>query len=130
MNYNLMIANCICDSSIKQDDLENNTNINYKNKEEKHDFKSITKSVIANLLAFNIDIIKCYNFVFNWKYLKDNIGFYCMTIMFIIQLVCFFIYVVKKLKALKSFMLKFKKNIILLLLSQIIISLKMIYQRI
>ena len=32
--------------------IEKNLINNYKNKEEKHDFKSITKSVIANLLAF------------------------------------------------------------------------------
>ena len=108
MNYNLMIANCVCDTSIIENSNENNIETNNDN--EDNTFKPITKSVIASLLDFNTDVIYCYNLVFNLKYLKDNIGFYCMIIMLIVQLICFIIYIVKKLKSLKYFMLTFEKE--------------------
>ena len=108
MDYDLMIANCVCDSSIIQNNDENNIQ-NYNN-DKSNTFNSLTKSVIASLLDFNLDVIYCYNLVFNLKYLKSNIGFYCMIIMFILQLIFFFIYALKKLKSLKYFMLTFKNN--------------------
>ena len=79
MNYDLMIANCTCDSSM-MDYTEDNNNTDYSKGKEKVDFNSITKSVIASLLEFNIDVIYCYNLVFNLKILKVNIGFFCMLI--------------------------------------------------
>ena len=58
-----MIANCICDSSIIQSDETNGNrrdeNINSKN----NDFKSLTKSFIANLYDFNFNVLKCSNLV-------------------------------------------------------------------
>ena len=63
MNYELMAANCICDSSYLQTEEKNET-INEESKEpEIVNFKSITKSFISNLLDFNIDVIYCYNLV-------------------------------------------------------------------
>ena len=109
MDYDLMIANCICDTSIIQNNNENNTTKN-NNEDEGNSFKSITKSLIASLLDFNIEVFNCYNLVINLKYLKSNIGFYCMLIMFILQLICLFIYIIKKLKSLKYFMLNFKNK--------------------
>ena len=107
MNYELMIANCICDTSIMQS--ENNTQSGGNGNEG---FNSISKSILASLIDCNLDVFNCYNLVFNIKYLKNNIGFYCIIIMFIIQLICLFIYIVKKLKSLKYFMLIFKdKNL-------------------
>ena len=61
MNYELMTANCICDSNIIQNELDNNTKNNNINSDEGNNFNSITKSLLANLLDFNIDVIKCYN---------------------------------------------------------------------
>jgi len=110
MDYDLMIANCIYDSSIMQNNDENNNNTNNNNEEEKVSFNSIKKSVLANLFDFNFDVINCYNLVLNLKILKNNIGFYSLLIMFIIQLICFFVYLSKKLKSLKYFMLIFNNR--------------------
>ena len=110
MNYDLMVANCICDSSYLQSNMENMTN----NEEESEaiSFKSLTKSFLANLLSFNFDVIRCYNLVINSKNLKTNIGFYCLSSMFLLQIIFLIVYLVKKLKSLKNFMLIYKnKNI-------------------
>ena len=106
MDYELMIANCICDSSSLQG--EKNITEDKKIDSETLNFKSITKSFISNLLDFNIDVIYCYNLVFNFKALIKNIGFICLFIMFILQLIFFFIYLIKKLKPIRNFMYVFK----------------------
>ena len=105
-----MIANCICDTSI----LESSINNNYTESigGEKEGFNSLSKSILASLIDFNYDVIKCYNLVFNLKLLKNNIGFYFMLILFFMQIICLFVYIAKKLKSLKNFMLNFKdKNL-------------------
>ena len=105
IDYELMIANCICDTSILESSFENDSeNIG----SVKKGFNSIRKSILASLIDFNLDVFKCYNLVFNIKYLKENIGFYFMLIMFFILLICLIINSVKKLKSLKYFMLFFK----------------------
>ena len=109
MNYDLMIANCICDTSIIENSMENNNNT-INNKEEKKGFESIKKSIIASLIDFNYGVLYCYNLVFNIKFLKTNIGFYSMLMLFFLQFICFFIYLYKKLKSLKYFMLIFKSK--------------------
>ena len=106
MDYELMIANCICGSSSLQN--EKNITEDKKIDSETLNFKSITKSFISNLLDFNIDVIYCYNLVFNFKALIKNIGFICLFIMFILQLIFFFIYLIKKLKPIRNFMYVFK----------------------
>ena len=111
MNYELMAANCICDSGKMQNDFNNSKSIEEENNgKETASFNSLTKSVIANLFDFNLDVFKCYNLVFDFKSIKNNIGFYCILIMFILQLICFFVYLGKKLKSLKYFMLIFINN--------------------
>ena len=111
MNYDLMVANCICDSSYLQGNMENITN-NEKEDSETLSFKSITKSFIANLLSFNFDVIRCSNLAFNSKIIKNNIGFYCLSSMLVLQIIFLIVYLVKKLKSLKNFMLIYKdKNI-------------------
>ncbi len=57
MNYELMVAYCICDSSYLQGNMENLTN-NEKEETETLSFKSLTKSFIANLLSFNFDVVR------------------------------------------------------------------------
>ena len=112
MNYELMAANCLCDSSILQINSNNNNtnNINNNNEEENITFKTVTKLFIANLFNFNLDVFKCYNLVLNLKILKGNIGFYCMAIMFILQIIFLFVFLIKRLNPLKNFMLFFHNN--------------------
>ena len=111
MNYELMAANCICDSSLLQNSLDNITENNNKNSEEnKINFNTLTKSIIANLFDFNLDVFKCYNLIFNLKILITNIGFYCMIFMFILQIIFHIIYQYKKLKSIRHFMLIFSNK--------------------
>ena len=106
MDYNLMIANCICDSN----SLQGNTNFsrNKYNKTETSEFKKLIKSFLANLLDFNIDVIYCYNLVFNIPLLKGNIGFYFMITMTIFQISCLIIFFFKRLKPIKKYLIKYK----------------------
>ena len=107
MNYDLMVANCICDSSILQIETKNETDNGEKEISETLNFETVTKSFISNLFDFNIDVIYCYNLVINTKILMKNIGFYCLFGMFVLQIIFFIIYKVKKLTSLRYFMLIF-----------------------
>ena len=51
--------------------------------------------------------MKCYNLALNPKILVHNIGFYSLAIMLLLQVIFHIIYLIKKVKSLKSFMLKF-----------------------
>ena len=106
INYDLMAANCNCDTSYLQNNEKNETN----NKEQKEsvNFKSITKSFISNLLDFNYQVIYCYNLALNSKIIIKNIGFYSLASMFFSQIIILIIYIVKKLKSIKNYMLIFK----------------------
>ena len=114
MDYDLIVANYICDSSIIQSDETNGNrrdeNINSKN----NNFKSLTKSFIANLYDFNFNVLKCSNLVTNLQILKKNIGFYCLAIMFLLQIIFLIIYMIKGLKGIKYYLFniqsKNKKN--------------------
>ena len=110
IDYNLVAANCICDSSFLQGDSSNNNTRENNNKEEKLNFKIIKESFISNLFDFNINVLYCYNLVFNLKLIKNNIGFFSMMILLFFQIIFFLIYLMKKLEPLKDFMLSFKKN--------------------
>ena len=108
INYNLMVANCLCDSYSLQIIESSNSMESYKSKQNQElNFDSIKKNLLDNLFEFNIDAIKCYKLVFNRKILINNIGFYSMSLMFISQLIFLLIFFIKKLKPLKYFMLKF-----------------------
>ena len=108
VNYELMAANCLCDSNL----LQNENNLIYDNKEQSEilTFKTITKSFISNLLNFNIDVIFCYNLVFNLKILSTNIGFFSMFVMLLSQIIFLCIFLVKKLKPIQYFMFIFKNT--------------------
>ena len=95
MNYDLMIANCLCDSSYLQISLDSNNTNNEENIKENLNFNTIAESFLSNLLDFNIDVIYCYNLLFNLEILKTNIGFISMIVMFILQIIFFFIYLIK-----------------------------------
>ena len=107
INYILKAANCICNSSLLQVE-ENKTNIEKESKENK--FQSLTESFISNLIDFNFDVLRCYNLALNTKILIHNIGFYCLSFMFVLQIIFFFVYLIKKVKPLKTFMLIFQIN--------------------
>ena len=109
MSYDLMAANCICDSRFLQTDEKNKTENEETKISESVNFKSITKSFTSNLLDFNFEVIYCYNLVFNIKILINNIGFYCLASMLTLQSIFLFLYLVKKLQPLKNFMIHFKK---------------------
>ena len=102
MDYELTTAKCKCDSSF----LEGKQNVTDEKKEESEilTFKTITKSFISNLLDFNIEVIFCYNLVFDIKRLSTNIGFYCMSVIFISQIIFLCNFLIKKLKPIKYFM--------------------------
>ena len=101
INYDLNAANCLCNSSFLQEhDIQN------KEKEGNIvNFKSITQSFITSLITFNFDPLKCYNLTINIKILSKNIGFYSLLSMFILQIIFFIVYLIKKLKSLKNFLL-------------------------
>jgi len=109
VDYNLMSANCICDSSILGGE-ERNTTENKGNKEESLTFKTLTKSFISNMFDFNVEVIYCYNLVFNDKILVKNIGFYSMSILIISQIIFLCIFIIKKLEPIKNYMTNFKPD--------------------
>ena len=106
MNYELMAANCLCNSSY----LQENNNTKSKKDKETVTFKSLTDSFISNLVSFNTDVLRCFNLALNLKILFHNIGFYSLFSMFILQIVVVFIYFAKKLQSLRNFMLQFKNK--------------------
>ena len=110
MNYDLMFANCLCDSYSLEIEENNEDEENNKNYNEKINFNSIKKHILSNLFDFNINVMKCYNLVFNLKILRHNIGFYCMCIMSISQCIFLVVFFSKKLKPLKYFMLLFNQS--------------------
>ena len=108
MNYTLLTANCICKSNIVQEEknniLENRTNA------EKINFKTLSKIFKENIFNFNFEVLRCYNLVLNKKILIHNIGFFCLSLMFILQIVFTFVYLINKLNSIKIFMEKFDNN--------------------
>ena len=108
INYDLMVANCICKSNIFQEDeniiSEKNENIEFLN------FKTSKKVFLENIFSFNYEVFRCYNLAFNSKILYKNKGFYILSLMFVLQIIFVIIYMIKKLNSLKNFMLKFDEN--------------------
>ena len=105
MNYELTTANCLCDTSSMQEEyiIENYN----KEKSENLNFKTMAKTFTSNLLDFNIDVIFCYNLIFDFQRLIKNIGFYIMFIMLVMQIIFLSIFLIKKLKPIFDFILKF-----------------------
>ena len=106
INYILKVANCICNSSFLQEEQNNKELIDTK--KEVINFKNIGKAFIENLFDFNFEVLKCTNLVFNIEIIKKNIGFYCLSSMFAFQIIFVFAFLVKRLNALKYFILKFE----------------------
>jgi len=106
MNYSLMVANCKCDSIIFQGEDKNITE-NDKSEPNMNNFKSFTSSFISYLIQFNYEVIRCYNLAFNIKILSHNIGFFLLSIMLFLQIIFFFVYLIKKIEPIKIFMMIF-----------------------
>ena len=75
MNYNLMVANCKCDSSVLKGEESNLTLID-KFKADTDSFKSLTSSFISYLTQFNYQVIKCYNLALNIKIMLYKYGIF------------------------------------------------------
>ena len=106
MNYELMTANCKCNSNFLEGKI---VETNDKNEQsETLNFKTLKKTFISSLLDFNIEVIFCYNLVFDTKILSKNIGFYCMLLLLILQIIFLCIFLIKKLKPIKYFIYIFK----------------------
>ena len=71
-------------------------------------FKSISKVFRANLFVSNFGVVYCYNLIFNLNILKRNIGFYFFFIMLFLEIILFILFLYKKLKPIKSYMLSFR----------------------
>ena len=106
MNYNLMVANCKCDSRLLQGKQKNETE-NDASKSVEIGFKEFAKSFISNLIDFNFEILRCYNLALNKKILIHNIGFFSLFAMLFLQFIFFIIYLIKKVNPIKFFMLIF-----------------------
>ena len=107
MNYDLMVANCKCNSSLLQ---EKGKNITEKDelKSEKNIFKEFAKSFKSNLIDFNFEILKCYNLILNIKILIHNVGFFSLFGMLFLQIIFFIIYLIRKIEQIKNYILNFK----------------------
>ena len=106
MNYNLMVANCICDSSSLQGGT-NHSEYKYNNT-GMIQFESFLKSYLANSLTiFNFGVLHCTNLVFDTEILKTNIGFYFLLLMIALQVSFLVIFFIKRLKPIKHYLDKF-----------------------
>ena len=54
--------------------------------------------------------MKCYNLVFNWKYLKNNYGSFIVFGLFIIYICFFIVYLIKGISPLKEESIKNLNN--------------------
>ena len=102
-----MAADCSCDTSLFQEEGKNITE-SVEEQKETLSFKSISKTFISSLLDFNIEVIFCSNLVFDTEILSKNIGFYCMTSLLVLQIIFLVIFLIKKLRPIKSYMLNFQ----------------------
>ena len=110
MDYELMTANCTCDSKILQNDISSNIPEAEKENSNKLNFETLKKSLISNLFDFNYQVLFCYNLSIKLNILKKNIGFYCMISMLFLQIIFLFVYIIKGLKGIKYYMIIFGKQ--------------------
>ena len=100
INYDLMNANCLCNSSL----LNTETNV-----EKKYllNNKNIFKK---GLPKTNLILIKCINLVFDSEIIKTNIGFISHIILLSFESIVFLIFFKNGLKPIKNFILIFEPN--------------------
>ena len=110
VDYDLKVASCICDAAVLQSEGNNTNNNDNQAQSNSNTFESLVESFIKNWLDFNIDVVKCYNLIFNPRILKQNIGFFVMTALLVAQMVFLVIFFIKRMKPIKSYMLNFKSS--------------------
>ena len=110
MNYELMVANCICDSNHLQELEKNITEEEKTEQKEILNFKSIAKSFITSLLDFNFDVVYCSNLMFNQKIIINNFGFFSLGSMQFLQIIFIIAYMIKKLSPIKKYLFNYFKK--------------------
>ena len=100
-NYTIQKAKCNCN-------IEATKNITSLNDIE------FTKDLLFNILEglkySNYLVMKCYKLLLNFELIKSNIGFIFMAIIFILNLILFFIYIIKGRSKLKYYIQAVLKN--------------------
>ena len=110
IDYTYFAANCMCNTSFIQNNSKIKNAFEENIKDESEKFKTLKESFISNLFEFNTNVIYCYNLVFNLKKLKNNIGFFCMIGLLLLQIIFLLVFIVKGLQSIKIYMLTFGKN--------------------
>ena len=87
-----------CECKVIVDDIDVN-NLNKFRKKVFNNFYDVLKNS-------NYKVMKCYKLVFNWKYLKKNIGSFIVSGLFIIYICFFIIYIIKGITPLKEASIK------------------------
>jgi hypothetical protein len=86
--------------------MNNSQNINNDNddEDEKVTLNNLVSSFTSEIFASNIDIIKCYNLVFEPNLLKNNKGFFTFVAIISVQIGILIFFFVKKITPIKVFM--------------------------
>ena len=65
--------------------------------------ESFIDDLVDTLKYSNYLVMKCYKLIFQYKFIKKNIGFIFMSIIFLLYLISVFIYIYKGRKKIDSF---------------------------
>ena len=109
IDYDLTSVDCLCDSKFLQGNF-NNSNKKRENlkQNELFTFKELASTFKKNLLISNVNAVYCYNLVFDKNIIKINIGFYCLIILFLGQIILLAFFLYKRLEHIKLYMISFK----------------------
>ena len=106
IDYNIMIARCICDADNIQTGEDNNLGLSGERKGVS--LNDIVNSFRGELFNFNFKVITCYNLIFDTDILKRNIGFQVMISIIGIELFLFLYFIKDRLIPIKHYMLVFE----------------------
>jgi len=106
IDYNYMIARCICDGDNIQTGEDNNLGLNDERKGVS--LNDIVNSFTGQLFNFNFKVVTCYNLIFDSDILKRNIGFKVMISLIGVELFIFLFFSKNRLKPIKNYMLVFE----------------------
>ena len=65
--------------------------------------KEIKEEAAEKISSLNFEIIRCYNLVFSFKGKMGNIGFWILSIFFVIYILFFIIYICNGIKPMKDY---------------------------
>ena len=106
IDYNYMIAKCICDAVNIQTGEDNNLGLN--NERKGVSLNDIVNTFKGQLFNFNFKVITCFNLVFDSDILKRNLGFIVMISIIGIELFLFLFFTKDRLKHIRNYMLVFE----------------------